>query len=130
MKEEEHLNTFNEHRAVIDWAVDRGIEKSQRIIAAHASRGAIELLSYYLHKKSKIDSGFQLNHRWFKSPQVGSRLPEFEKKEILLPKLVKLETVCENLTYGSQKPTSEIRESVELFNEAEKLLKGLVKNEE
>ena len=87
-------------------------------------------MSVPIHKKSKINSGFQLNHRWFKSPQVGSRLPEFEKKELLLPKLVKLETICENLTYGSQKPANEIRESVELFNEAEKLLKGLMENGE
>ncbi len=129
MKEEEHLNAFNEHRAVIDWAIDRGIEKSQRIIAAHASRGALELLSYYLHKKSIIESGFQLNHRWFKSPQVGKRLPEFEKKELLLPKLIRLETLCENLTYGSQKPSSEVRKSIELLNEVEKLLNELITNE-
>ncbi len=129
MKEEEHLNAFNEHRAVIDWAIDRGIEKSQRIIASHASRGAIELLSYYLHKKNKIDSGFQLNHRWFKSPRVGSRLPEFEKKELLLPKLIKLETLCENLAYGSQKPSVEVRKSVELLNEVEKLLNEMITDE-
>lgn len=126
MKEEEHLNAFNEHRAVIDWAIDRGIEKSQRIVAAHASRGALELLSYYLHKQKKIDAGFQINHRWFKSPQVGSRLPEFEKKELILPKFVKLETMCENLTYGSQKPASEIKELVELFNEVERFLDELI----
>ena len=127
MKEEKHLNAFEEHRAVIDWAIDRGVEKSQRIIATHASRGAIELLSYYLHKFNKIDAGFQINHRWFKSPQVGSRLPEFEKKELLVPKFVKVETLCENLTYGSQKAVNEVKELVELFNEVERLLNELIR---
>ena len=129
MKEKEHLNAFEEHRAVIDWAIDRGIEKSQRIIATHASRGAIELLSFYLHKLNKIDAGFQINHRWFKSPQVGNRLPEFDKKKLIVPKLVKLENQCENLTYGSQKQANEIREAVELFNEIEELLEGLAADE-
>ena len=129
MKEDEHLNAFEEHRAVIDWAIDRGIEKSQRIIATHASRGAIELLSFYLHKLNKIDSGFQINHRWFKSPQAGRKLPEFEKKGVIVPKLVELENSCENLTYGSEKPAGEIKKVVELFNEVERLLKELTGDE-
>ena len=129
MKKEEHLSAFEEHRAVIDWAIDRGIERSQRIIAAHASRGALELLSYYLHKLNMIDPGFQINHRWFKSPQVGNRLPEFEKKGLILPKLVRLENICENLTYGSQKQPRDIKEIVELFNEVERLLNELMSHE-
>ena len=129
MKEEEHLSAFEEHRAVIDWAIDRGIERSQRIIASHASRGALELLSYYLHKLNMIDPGFQINHRWFKSPQVGNRLPEFEKKGLILPRLVRLENVCENLTYGSQKQANDIKEIVELFNEVERLLNELMSHE-
>ncbi len=129
MREEEHFNAYGEHRTVIDWAIDRGIERSQRTIAMHASRGAIELLSFYLHKAKKIDQGFQINHRWFKSPQAGSRLPEFEKKEVIVPKLVELENSCENLTYGSQKAAGEIRKAVELFNKVEELLNGLIGNE-
>lgn len=129
MKDEEHFNAYKEHRSVIDWTIDKGVEQSQRTIALHASRGAIELLSLYLHKAKKIDQGFQINHRWFKSPQVGRRLPEFQKKEFIVPKLVKLENMCENLTYGSQKPASEIKEAVELFNEVEKLLNELISNE-
>ena len=129
MKEDEHFNAYKEHRAVIDWAIDKGVEQSQRTIALHASRGAVELLSLYLHQAKKIDQGFQINHRWFKSPQVGNRLPEFEKKGVIVPKLVELENSCENLTYGSQKPASEIKKVVEMFNEVEKLLKELAVNE-
>ena len=129
MKEEEHFNAYSEHRSVIDWAIDKGVEQSQRTISMHASRGAIELLSLYLHKANKIDQGFQINHRWFKSPQAGRKLPDFEKKSAIVPKLVKLENRCENLTYSSQKPASKIREVVELFNEVEKLLKELAVNE-
>lgn len=126
MKEDEHFNAYNEHRSVIDWAIDKGIENSQRTIALHASRGAIELLSFYLHKAMKIDPGFQVNHRWFKSPQAGRKLPEFEKKSLIVPKLVELENRCENLTYDSQKPANEIKEAVELFNEVEKMLNELI----
>ena len=129
MKEEEHFNAYSEHRSVIDWAIDKGVEQSQRTIAMHASRGAVELLSFYLHKAKKIEQGFQINHRWFKSPQAGRKLPEFEKKEVIVPKLVELENNCENLTYGAQKPASEIKEVVEMFNEVEKLLKGLAEDE-
>lgn len=129
MKEEEHSNAYREHRSVIDWAIDKGVEQSQRTIAMHASRGAVELLSLYLHRAKKIDQGFQINHRWFKSPQAGRKLPEFEKKEIIVPKLVKLENNCENLTYGSQKPANEIKEAVELLNEVEELLNELIGSE-
>ncbi len=129
MKEEEHSNAYKEHRSVVDWAIDKGVEQSQRTIAMHASRGAVELLSLYLHKTSKIDQGFQINHRWFKSPQAGRKLPEFEKKDVIVPKLIELENRCENLTYGSQKPASEIKDVIELFNEVEKLLNGLIGDE-
>jgi hypothetical protein len=129
MKAEEHLRAFHEHRAVVDWAVDRGLEQSQRIIGVHASRGAIGLLSYYLHKEHKIDVGFQLNHRWFKSPRVGERLPEFENKGVILPKLIQLETQCENLSYGSQKPETDIKGVLQLFNETENMLQEMIGNE-
>lgn len=128
MKESEHIKAFGEHKAAISWAVDRGIESSQRIIGTHASRGIIELLSAYLHKLKCIDEGFQLNHRWFKSSNVGSRLPEFPDKAVIVRKLAELENDSEKLTYGSQKSEGEVKKVVELFNEVEKILDGLMKN--
>ena len=127
MNIDSHLKAFQEHRDAIDWAINRGIERSQRIIGAHASRGIVELLSAYLHKINKIDAGFQINHRWFKSEKAGDRFPDFPKKGILIDKIIKLENMSENLTYGSQKSEREAKEAVGLANELEAMLKELIK---
>jgi hypothetical protein len=58
MKLQDHLNAYNEHRDTINWAINRGISKSQRIIGIHTSRAIIELFSAYLHKKELISIGF------------------------------------------------------------------------
>jgi|SRR3989339_770855 len=129
MKTEEHLKAFQEHRDAIDWAINRGMEKSQRILGAHASRGITELLSAYLHKINKIEPGFQINHRWFKSEKAGERFPDFPNKSSIIPKMVKLENMSENLTYGSQKSEKEMKRIIELLNELEKLLKRVFENE-
>ena len=129
MKTEEHLKAFQEHRDAIDWAINRGMEESQRILGAHASRGITELLSAYLHKINKIEPGFQINHRWFKSEKAGERFPDFPNKSSIIPKMVKLENMSENLTYGSQKSEKEMKRIIELLNELEKLLKRVFENE-
>ena len=122
MKSEDHMNAYEEHRDSINWAINRGIEKSQRIIGIHASRAIIELLSAYLHKINLIEIGFQINHRWFKSNKVGERFPEFPNKKIMIDKIQKLELDSENLTYGSKKSEREIKDLLVLYNEIEKRL--------
>jgi len=79
MRVEDHEQAFEEHKKTIfKWAVEvLGIENSQHIIGTHASQGVMELLSILLHKKAKIDMGFQVNHRWFKSKNVYKKLPDF-----------------------------------------------------
>lgn len=129
MKIEEHLKAFQEHRDAVDWAINRGIEKSQRIIGGHASRGLVELLSAYLHKINKIDAGFQINHRWFKSAKVGEKFPDFPNKNTIIPKMVEVENNSENITYGSQKSEKEIKRIIEVANEVETLLKEVIGNE-
>lgn len=101
------MEAFEEHRETIfKWALDvKGIEKSQRIVGLHASRGIAELLSAYLHKMRLIDEGFQINHRWFKSEASASnKLPEFKDRDKIIKKVSELETLCESLAYGSPKP--------------------------
>ncbi len=129
MKIEEHLKAFKEHRDTIDWAINRGIENSQRIIGAHASRGITELLSAYLHKIEKIDIGFQINHRWFKSEKAGEKFPDFPNKAAIIGRMIKLENESENLTYGSQKSESEIKGVIKMANELEYELAGIMKDE-
>ncbi len=128
MKIEEHIKAFEEHkRTIFRWAVEvLGAENSQRIIGLHASRGITELLSAALHKKSLIDHGFQLNHRWFKSKKVSERLPEFLNKPLIVNKMIELETLSEELAYGTQKSPKEIEKCVNLFKELEKIIKGLI----
>jgi hypothetical protein len=121
MKLENHEDSYKEHReAIFRFALDiLGIEKSQRIIGLHASRGILDLLSIHLLKKNKISEGMQLNHRWFKSSKVADRLPEFTNKKSIVGKIVALERLCEKLTYGAKKPTSDIEQAITLFKDLE-----------
>jgi len=129
MKFEDHMKAFREHRDAVDWAINRGPERSQRIIGAHASRAVVELLSAYLHRINRINPGFQLNHRWFRSAKAGDKLPEFPKKAFIVGKMVGLETESENITYGSQKSEGEIKAVIKALNELEALLKEMIGNE-
>ncbi|MDO8460053.1 MAG: hypothetical protein Q7S74_03020 [Nanoarchaeota archaeon] len=125
MKIENHLEAYKEHRETIfDWALKvKGLKNSQRIIGLHASRGIVDLLMVHLLKKGAIDSGTMINHRWFKSKSVLERLPEFENKEAICDEIIKLELLCEDLTYGAPKPEDKIKEAILLFNKLEEKLK-------
>lgn len=124
MRIESHIQAFEVHkRAIFKWALEvEGIEKSQRIVGLHASRGILELLSAHLHKMKLVDEGFQLNHRWFKSNKVMERIPEFENKEEIITKIINLENICEILSYGTEKPISKTEEAIKLFKELEEIL--------
>ena len=124
MKIETHEEALEEHKKVLfTWALEvQGLEKAQRIVGLHASRGVVEMLFIFLHKNKLIDKGFQLNHRWFKSEMVATRLPEFYNKNTIISKIVKLEILCETLAYGTQKPIVKTEEALKLFREIEKLL--------
>lgn len=126
MKIENHLDAYREHRETIfDWALKvKGFKNSQRVIGLHASRGIVDLLMVYLLKKQVIDSGTMINHRWFKSKSVLERLPEFENKGKICSEIIKLELLCEDLTYGAPKPEEKIKEAILLFNQLEKKLKN------
>lgn len=124
MRIETHQEAFEVHRkAIFTWALEiEGIERAQRIVGLHASRGILELLGILLHKKKLIDEGFQLNHRWFKSEKVLQKFPPFPDKEIILKKMVALEVLGENLSYGAAKPIEKTEEAIELFKELETLI--------
>ncbi len=125
MKFENHIESFKEHRETIfDWAVEiKGLKASQRIIGTHASRAIVDLLAAYLLKRNLIDSGTQINHRWFKSQKVSERLPQFEDKEIIISKMIEMELLCEDLTYGAPKPEAQIKKAISIFRELEEKLK-------
>ncbi len=127
MRIKEHEESFEEHKETIfRWALEvKGMESSQRIIGLHASRAIIDLLSAYLLKNGMISAGKQINHRWFKSTKVADSLPEFADKKSIIGKIVELELMCEKLTYGSKRPISEIKKSLELFNKLEEKIRGL-----
>ncbi|MEK6959769.1 MAG: hypothetical protein AABX47_01230 [Nanoarchaeota archaeon] len=122
MKPETHLEAFAEHKdAIFRWALEvRGIDKSQRIVGLHASRGITELLSAMLHEKGLLPVSASLNHRWFKTIRVMDRLPPFPGREGLLKKIVELENLSEDLTYGSPKAVETIKKAIGLFMEIEK----------
>lgn len=88
----------------------------------HASRAIVDLFAAYLLKKGLISPGAQINHRWFKSKSVAERFPEFDNKQEIFEKMIKLELLCEDLTYGAPRPEEKIKEAVLLFNEIESKL--------
>jgi hypothetical protein len=126
MKLENHLESYKEHKETIfDWALKvKGIKNSQRIIGTHASRAMVDLLAVYLLKRNLISPGLQLNHRWFKSKNIFQRLPEFENKNEVCGDMIKLELLCEDLTYGVPKSEEKIKEAIVLFNKIESNLKN------
>lgn len=126
MKIEDHLKSYKEHRDTLNWAIDRGLAHSQRIIGTHVSRAIVELLSVYLHKIKAIETGFQINHRWFKSEKVFNKFPDFLEKQTIIKRLIELEIKSESLTYGSQKSEEEIKSILALFNEIEKIILNLI----
>lgn len=132
MKTEDHLEAFKEHKETIfDWALRvKGLKNSQRVIGLHASRGIVDLLSVYLHEKEKISIGTQINHRWFKSKKVKNKLPDFEEKDKITDKLVELELLCEDLSYGAPKPIEEMEKTLKLFKELEGKIENLRKKNE
>lgn len=128
MKEEAHEEAFEVHkRTIFRWALEiEGLEKSQRIIGLHASRGIMELFSLFLHRKKLVNEGFQLNHRWFKSNKVFDKIPEFEHKKEILDKMIRLENLCEILSYGKERSVKELEEIIVLFKELEETLKKII----
>lgn len=130
MKTEDHLEAFEEHKTTIfKWALNTyGISRSQRIVGLHASRGIVELLSAYLHKQKLIDEGFQINHRWFKTDKVSEKLPEFENKNRIINKIVELELLSEQLSYGSPKPAEMIEKALSVFKDIENEIRELMEN--
>lgn len=121
MKYESHMKAFEERKETIfKWALKvRGIENSQRVIGDNASKAIVELLSAYLRKNDTIEEGFQLNHSWFKSEKIAERLPPFPNKQAIVEKMIKLELLCEKLSYGAQKPVEKSQEAIDLFMEIE-----------
>ena len=126
MKLEHHLESFKEYKETIfDWALKiKGLKNSQRIICTHASRAIVDLLATYLLKRSLIDPGLQINHRWFKSKKVNDKLPNFDNKEKIISEMIKLELLCEELTYGTPKSEQKIQEALVLFKKLELRLKN------
>lgn len=121
MKHESHLKAFEERKeTILKWALEvKGIDKAQRSIGDNASKAIVELLSAYLHKNKKVEDGFQLNHAWFKSRKVHERLPDFPNKMTIVDRMIKLELLCEKLSYGAQKPVEKSQEAINLFRDLE-----------
>ncbi len=128
MKLEYHKQAFDERKETIfKWGIEvRGIENSQRIIGDNASKAVCELLSAYLLKERIVESGFQLNHSWFKSEKIMLRLPDFQNKKEIVSKMVELEKLCEQLSYGSPKSIDNLEQALALFRELEEKLRGML----
>lgn len=61
-----------------------------------------------------------------KTIKVAEKLPEFPNKSRVVNKMVEMETLSEELAYGTQKNTKEIEKCIELFKELENIINPLV----
>lgn len=131
MKIESHIESFKEHKETIfDWGLKtKGLKNSQRIIGLHCSRAIIDLLSIYLLEKNKMDVSKHINHRWFKSKKVEEKLPEFPNKKEIIHNINELEILCEKLAYGAPQSEENMKKALDLFNNIEKEIEELRKDE-
>ena len=80
-----------------------------------------------MHEKSLLPIGAQLNHGWFKTPKVTEKIPDFENKQMIIQKIVKLENLSEDLAYGAPKSKEIIIQAITLFKEIEQEINQDVK---
>ena len=59
MKLENHLKKFEEHIDGLEWGIRQNNHSS---VGFHASQGAIEMVSIYLHRMNLITADIQLKH--------------------------------------------------------------------
>lgn len=50
------------------------------------------------------------------------KLPEFDNKKQIISKMMELELICEDLTYGSPRSEEKIKKAIILFKELEEKL--------
>ena len=103
------------------------IIERQKIIGFAASEAATNLLEYFLHRKSLIDPGFRVNHRYFSSARRAESYidMDFPHKKKIIALLIKQEQCRDKLCYGKAKEKEAVTEAISTLIE----LKNIIENE-
>ena len=124
MKLENHMKKLDEHLEGLEWGIKQNNHSS---VGFHASQGAVELISIYLHKLNLITGDIQLKHTWFRSQKaIEEKLDfDFPRKEDMLGVVGEIEDMRDPLCYGAPKPEELISVVAEKFRS----LKNIIENE-
>lgn len=124
MKLENHMKKLKEHIDGLEWGVR---QDNHSAVGFHASQGAIELVSIYLHNMSLITGDVQLKHTWFRSKRaMEERLGfSFPRKKEIFDLISDIEGLRNPLCYGAPKPD----ESIIIIAEKFRRLKAVIEKE-
>jgi hypothetical protein len=124
MKLENHLKKLKEHVNGLEWGIR---QNNHSAIGFHASQGAVEIISIYLHKLKLIPADIQIKHIWFRSRGAMETKFDFSfpKKNEILSLAGEIEDARNSLCYGAPKP----EETVEGVAGSFRRLKSLIEKE-
>lgn len=118
------MKKLEEHLDGLEWGIRQNNHSS---VGFHASQGAVEMVSIYLHKLNLITADIQLKHTWFRSRKsMEEKLGfDFPRKEKIMLLIEEIEDMRNPLCYGTPKP----EESLEIVMEKFRELRALIEKE-
>ena len=133
------MTTAEEHEKIVKEFLEDINEKiranllieRQKIIGFAASEAAVNLFALLLRKKSIVESGFNVNHRYFASQRIAERRFDFHipKKIELIKLLVDQENYRNKLCYGKDKKANIVSSAVENLFKIKKLIDSILEGE-
>lgn len=116
-----HIIKLKEHLDALEWAIKNGNQSS---IGFHASQGAIEMVSIYLHKKHLVPQDIQIKHTWFRSEKaIKEKLNfDFPHKGKIIELIKEIEDLRDPLCYGTPREEEAIEMIMENFNSLKMLI--------
>ena len=129
MKVEDHMRNINESLEVIQENIQQGIQNRQRSIGFNTSVAGVEMFEVFLHRENLLHPSLILKHNWFGSERIANAKLSFDfsDKDRIISLLCKIEERRNILCYGKKRPISEIKSTLDYFNELKDLFesKGL-----
>ena len=102
----------------------RTAAERQKLIGFACSEASCDLLAILLHKKSLIDPGFNINHRFFSSDRIAAEkfVFAFPSKDRLISLMIKQEECRNFLCYGKQKEEKFVIKCIKNLFEIKKVI--------
>ncbi|MBU0628992.1 MAG: hypothetical protein KKC75_07410 [Nanoarchaeota archaeon] len=130
------MTTIEEHTKILKGLLDDINEKiranllveRQKIVGFSASEAATNLFAVLLHKKSLVEAGFNVNHRFFASEKIAmSKFDyDFPKKGEIIQLLVNQEGFRDKLCYGKEKNADIVDSAVKNLFKLKELIDSII----